>query len=41
MCRGEKVIVYYYYNYILYYIILYNINIPLSLFPTLGKVEGA
>ena len=41
MCRGEKVIVYYYYNYILYYIILYNINILLSPFPTLGKVEGA
>ena len=42
MCRAGEIIVYYYYNYILYYIILYNINILLSLFPTsLGKVEGA
>ena len=42
MCRGERIVVYYYYNYILYYIILYNINILLSIFLTsLGKVEGA
>ena len=42
MCRGQKIIVYYYYNYILYYIMLYNINIPLSLFPpSLENVEGA
>ena len=41
MCRGERIVVYHYYNYILYYIILYNINIQLSLFPTIGKVEGA
>ena len=41
MCRGERIVVYCYYNYILYYIILYNINTLLSLFPALGKVEGA